>query len=79
MANKKYFELKDQDTSFHDPETGLTVRRDEAVEISEPYGAKTAQAIAAGRLVPADAAKAPEGSLADEATKKGPIKPAAKK
>lgn len=37
--------------SFHDFESGLTINRDDQVEVKEPIGKKTRQAIANGWLV----------------------------
>ena len=44
--------LKDQLTSFFDPETGLKIVRDQQVAVEQP-GAATVAAIQAGRLIPA--------------------------
>jgi hypothetical protein len=51
MATKRYVELKDKSTSFHDFETGFDIVRDQRKELGEKVGRATAQAIRAGRLV----------------------------
>ena len=52
MATEKY-KLKDQETTFHDPETRLKVVRDQVVEIDAKArkGKLTLAAIKAGGLI----------------------------
>lgn len=45
------YELRFKHGSFHDFETGLTLNREDQVEVKEPIGAATEAAIQAGRLV----------------------------
>lgn len=45
------YELAHKHGSFHDFETNLTINREEQVEVSEPIGTATGQAIMNGRLL----------------------------
>ncbi len=52
-SDKRLFQLKHQDTGFHDPETGVKILRDQTVEIDmgKRVGRVTTAAIRAGRLI----------------------------
>ncbi|HMV46581.1 MAG TPA: hypothetical protein PLD20_00960 [Blastocatellia bacterium] len=45
------YELAFKHGSFHDFETGLTINREDQVEVKEPIGAATGIAIQSGRLL----------------------------
>lgn len=51
VASGDYYELKFKHGSFHDFETELTINREDQVEVVEPIGMATQDAIANGRLV----------------------------
>lgn len=53
MATKEKFKLKDPGTTFHDPETRLSIAGDEVVEIDPKArkGKLTISAIKAGGLI----------------------------
>ena len=53
MSSSKKYQLKDQETGFHDPETHLDVTRDQTVEIdtSKGVGKATLRAIKTGGLI----------------------------
>lgn len=44
-------ELKDKETGFTDPDTGFDISRDQQVELAEPIGSRTQQAIMSGGLL----------------------------
>lgn len=56
MADK--YELAHKHGSFHDFETGLTINREDQVEVTEPIGNATQTAIQSGRLLLVREAKA---------------------
>jgi hypothetical protein len=63
MAEKKEtYVLKDQETSFFDDESGLTITRDEQVEIGDGKGRKTVQMIKSGGLLKVDSSAAAAGA-----------------
>ena len=48
---KRFVELRDKATSFHDFETGLDIARNQRRELGEKPGRATLQALRSGRLV----------------------------
>jgi hypothetical protein len=74
MAEKTY-ELKDQQTSFYDDETGLTVTRDERVKIGEDVGRKTMLMIQHGGLVEVKGAASPPTGSGPMGTENADILP----
>lgn len=59
--SKETYQLKDTETSFHDDESGLTVTRDEKVEIGPGRGRRTVQMIKSGGLIKVDSSAAEAG------------------
>lgn len=55
---KETYQLKDPETSFHDDESGLTVTRDEKVEIGTGKGKRTVAMIKSGGLIKVDSSAA---------------------
>ena len=67
MAEKtETYVLKDQETSFFDDESGLTITRDERVEIGDGKGRKTVQMIKSGGLLKVDSSAAAAGGTKPE-------------
>ncbi len=44
-------ELKDKDAGFTDPETGFDISRDQKLELKDPVGTRTHEAIVSGGLL----------------------------
>ena len=44
-------ELKDKEAGFTDPDTGFDISRDQKLELTEPVGARTQQALLSGGLL----------------------------
>ncbi len=63
------YELAHKHGSFHDFETGLTINRDDQVEVTEPIGAATGVAIQSGRLLFVREPKAKAKSVKGEGAK----------
>jgi hypothetical protein len=61
-------ELKDKEAGFTDPITGFDISRDQKLELADPIGARTQEAIVSGGLliVSGKGAKAAAEKTADE-------------
>jgi DNA uptake protein ComE-like DNA-binding protein len=66
-STKKTYELKLKDTSFYDDETGLSVTRDEKVEIGMGAGRKTLLMIKKGGLIEVKGPAAPPTGAGEKA------------
>jgi hypothetical protein len=74
MAEKtETYKLKDQETSFYDDETGLSVTRDEEVKIGMTKGKKTLAMIRTGGLIKVNSSAAEGGAGSSAAPKTGSI------
>lgn len=70
MADKEgTYELAHKHGSFHDFETGLTLNREDQVEVKEPIGQATLTAIASGRLLLVREPKAKKPAKSEDAKK----------
>lgn len=58
-----HVELADKDSGFTDPETLFDISRDQVVELTDPIGVKTSQAILSGALL---VVGAPKGKKKDK-------------
>jgi hypothetical protein len=65
---KEKYKLKDAETSFYDDETGLSVTRDETVEIGSGKGKRTVLMIKTGGLLKVDSSAAEGGDSKDTST-----------
>jgi len=73
MAEKKtnaepgdVVELADKEAGFTDPDTGFDISRDQQLELTEPIGQRTHQAVMTGGLVIVTGSKAKSKASADK-------------
>ena len=82
MANEQHakagdvVELADKDGGFTDPDTGFDISRDQKLELKDPVGPRTHEAIVSGGLLLVKSKAAKSEAAADEKAEKKATKAA---